>query len=63
MDLQTRYSKILHVATSKDFMEYIAELAGWTPVRWYDGGEKNIQLENGEPQEFKQSILVLEAPQ
>jgi hypothetical protein len=63
MDLQTRYSKIRHVATSTDFMEYIAERAGRTPVRWYDGDEKNIQFDNGEPNEFKQSILVLEAPQ
>ena len=62
VDLQTRYSKFRHVATSKDFMTHIARLAGWTPVRWYDGDERNIQLDNGELHQFNQSILVLEAP-
>jgi SAM-dependent methyltransferase len=63
VDLQTRYSRIRHVATSKDFMTDIARLAGWTPVRWYDGDETNIRLDNGELHQFKQSICVLEAPQ
>jgi ubiquinone/menaquinone biosynthesis C-methylase UbiE len=63
VDLQTRYSRVRHVATSKDFMTDIARLAGWTPVRWYDGDEKNIQLDNGELHQFNQSICVLEAPQ
>ena len=62
-DLQTRYGMIRHVATSRDFMTEIARLAGWTPVRWYDGDEKNIQLpDDGELYEFNQSICVLGAP-
>jgi SAM-dependent methyltransferase len=62
-DLQTRHRRIRHVATSKDFMTEIARLAGWTPIRWYDGDEKNIQLpDDGELYEFNQSICVLEAP-
>ncbi len=63
VDLQTRYSTVRHVATSKDFMTDIAPLAGWTPIRWYDGDERNIQLNNGELYQFNQSICILEAPQ
>jgi hypothetical protein len=44
-------------------MTEIAGLAGWTPIRWYDGDEKNIQLpDDGKLYEFNQSICVLEAP-
>ena len=63
VDLQTRYTRIRHVATSKDFIEEVARLAGWTPLHWYDGDEKNIRLPEGdELYEFNQSICVLEAP-
>ena len=62
MDLQTRHRTVRHVATSKEFMSDIARLAGWTPLRWYDGDEANIQLPDGELQNFGQSICVLEAP-
>ena len=63
VDLQARYRAVRHVATSKDFITDIARMAGWTPIRWYDGDEKNIRLpDNGELYEFNQSICILKAP-
>ena len=62
-DLQTRYRSVRHVATSRDLMENIARLAGWTPVRWYDGDETYIRLpDDDEPHKFRQTVCVLEAP-
>jgi ubiquinone/menaquinone biosynthesis C-methylase UbiE len=62
MDMQTRHRKVRHVVTSKELITDIVRLAGWTPVRWYDGDEE-IQLSgSGESHKFHQSILVLEAP-
>jgi ubiquinone/menaquinone biosynthesis C-methylase UbiE len=62
MDMQTRHRRVRHVVTSKDLMTDIARLAGWVPVRWYDGDEE-IQLSgSGKSHKFPQSILVLEAP-
>jgi hypothetical protein len=62
MDMQTRHRKVRHVVTSKELITAIVRLAGWTPVRWYDGDEE-IQLSgSGESHKFHQSILVLEAP-
>jgi SAM-dependent methyltransferase len=46
MDMQTRHTKIRHVVTSKDLIAEIARLAGWTPVRWYDGDEE-IRVSGG----------------
>jgi hypothetical protein len=62
MDMQTRHRKIRHVVTSRDLMTDIARLAGWTPVRWYDGDEEIQLSKSGESHKFHQSILVLEAP-
>jgi ubiquinone/menaquinone biosynthesis C-methylase UbiE len=63
MDMQTRHRKVRHVVTSKELITDIARLTGWTPVRWYDGDEEEIQLGgSGESHKFHQSILVLEAP-
>jgi len=63
-DLQARWSKVRNVTTSVEMMTSIAELAGWTPVRWYDGEEKNIPLpETGESYGLGQSVCILEAPQ
>jgi ubiquinone/menaquinone biosynthesis C-methylase UbiE len=62
-DLQTRWSKVRNVTTSVEMMTTIAELAGWTPLRWYDGEEENIPLpETGEKHSLGQSVCILEAP-
>lgn len=62
MDLQTRHRKVRHVVTSRALIEEVARLAGWEPVRWYDGDEALWMKESGEPQRFHQSICVLQAP-
>jgi ubiquinone/menaquinone biosynthesis C-methylase UbiE len=62
MDMQTRHRKVRHVVTSKELITDIVRLAGWTPVRWYDGDEEIQLSDSGESQRFHQSILVLEAP-
>ena len=62
MDLQTRHRRVRHVVTSRALIEEVARLAGWEPVRWYDGDEELWLKESGEPQSFHQSICVLQAP-
>jgi SAM-dependent methyltransferase len=62
-DLKARYRTVRNVATSKELMNDIARLAGWTPVRWHDGDEKYIRLpDDDEPHIFRQTVCVLEAP-
>jgi ubiquinone/menaquinone biosynthesis C-methylase UbiE len=62
MDMQARHRRVRHVVTSKDLITDIVRLAGWTPVRWYDGDEEIQLTDSGESHKFHQSILVLEAP-
>jgi ubiquinone/menaquinone biosynthesis C-methylase UbiE len=62
MDMQTRHRRIRHVVTSRDLMTHIVKIAGWEPVRWYDGDEEIQLTDSGESHNFRQSILVLEAP-
>ena len=40
--LEERWAQVRNVTTSVEFMNAIARLAGWEPVRWYRGDEKNI---------------------
>jgi ubiquinone/menaquinone biosynthesis C-methylase UbiE len=61
MGLAERWHPVRSVTTSRELMDAIARLAGWTPLKWYHGEEKNIRLPGTE--EFQclgQSILVLE---
>ena len=63
MDLKTRWRNVRNVTTSVDYMEEIARLAGWTPLRWYAGDEANIGLTNdGKMYALGQASCVLEAP-
>lgn len=62
MDLQTRQRRVRHVVTSRALIEEVARLAGWEPVRWYDGDEALWLADDGKPQEFHQSVCVLETP-
>jgi ubiquinone/menaquinone biosynthesis C-methylase UbiE len=62
MDMQTRNRRVRHVITSKELIADIVRLAGWKPVRWYDGDEEIQLTDSGESHRFHQSILVLEAP-
>ena len=63
LDLKTRWKFVRNVTTSVDYMEEIARLAGWTPLRWYAGDEINIRLaDSGKMYAFGQASCVLEAP-
>jgi SAM-dependent methyltransferase len=61
VDPGTRWQSIRNVTTTEEFMERIAELAGWTVLRWYRGDEATI-VTPGEsaPQALGQSTCVLE---
>lgn len=62
-DLKTRWKYVRNVTTSLDYMEEIARLAGWMPLRWYAADEANIgPAVNGEMYAFGQASCVLEAP-
>jgi len=63
LDLKTRWMSIRNVATSIDYMEEIARLAGWTPLRWYEGDVENIgPMDDGRMFSLGQASCVLEAP-
>lgn len=63
LDLKTRWRYVRNVTTSVDYMEEIARLAGWIPLRWYAADEANIRLTNtGKMYAFGQASCVLEAP-
>lgn len=60
-DFRTRWAQVRNVTTSRDFVTAIATLAGWTPLHWYPGDQRNIRpIDGDEPLAFGQSILVLE---
>lgn len=61
VDVQIRWARVRSVATSRELMQEIARLAGWTTARWYRGDEENITLP-GEDKRFAfgQSVAVLE---
>jgi SAM-dependent methyltransferase len=61
VDLGQRWSVVRNVTTSRDLMEAVSRLAGWTPVRWYAGdGPSVVSVDTGEASPFGQSICVLE---
>jgi SAM-dependent methyltransferase len=61
VDLGQRWSVVRNVTTSRDLMEAVSRLAGWTPVRWYPGdGPGIVSVDTGEACHFGQSICVLE---
>lgn len=63
LDRQTRWSQVRNVAPLVDFMTEIAKMAGWTPLRWYDGDVANIGPPGGgEMRWLGQSTCVLEKP-
>ena len=63
LDLSTRWKYVRNITTSVDYMEEIARLAGWTPLRWYAGDEANIgPVDDGKMSALGQASCVLEAP-
>ena len=61
VDVRQRWSAVRNVTTSRDLMDAVARLAGWSPVRWYPGDRPSIvSVDTGEASHFGQSICVLE---
>jgi len=61
VNVQGRWANVRCVSTSKEMMQEIARLAGWTMVQWYPGDEENIAVPFQEAKiAFGQSIGVLE---
>lgn len=58
-----RWSKVRNVVTSTELFEVVAQLAGWTVVRWHDGASHTIRLlgRDDELVTLGQSIVVLRA--
>lgn len=62
-DLRERWSAARDVITSVDLMTAIVRLAGWEPLRWYDGDEGTIRLpDTGALHALGQSVCVLGSP-
>ena len=61
-DVMARWSATRDVTTSVELMSAVVRLAGWEPLRWYDGEEPNIRLpDTGELCALGQSVCVLAA--
>jgi cyclopropane fatty-acyl-phospholipid synthase-like methyltransferase len=61
IDVQKRWATVRSVSTSREMMQEIAQLAGWSLVAWYHGDEKTVHLSGHETaQAFGQSVGVLE---
>jgi SAM-dependent methyltransferase len=60
--LAERWTQVRNVTTSYELMTSIAELAGWSVVRWYKGDEELIDLDAspGHRCALGQSICVLQ---
>jgi SAM-dependent methyltransferase len=61
LDLKTRWKYVRNVTTSPDYIEEIARLAGWSPLRWYAADVANIgPANNGKMYSLDQACCVLE---
>jgi len=61
LDLKNRWKYVRNVTTSLDYMEEVARLAGWTPLRWYPPDVPNMGPSNtGEMYSLDQATCVLE---
>jgi hypothetical protein len=45
IDFDQRLRSVRTITTSMEFMDEIARLAGWTPLRWYPGDGDTITAE------------------
>ncbi len=59
---ERRWSEVRNVATSRDMMAALADMAGWRVVRWYAGNELNIPVADGDLRALGQTSCVLQAP-
>ena len=61
LDLKTRWKYVRNVTTSLDYIEEIARMAGWSPLRWYAPDVANIgPANNGKLYSLDQACCVLE---
>jgi ubiquinone/menaquinone biosynthesis C-methylase UbiE len=62
--IAARWAQVRNVTTSYELMTSIAQLAGWSVVRWYKGDEELIDLDGspGHRCALGQSICVLQRP-
>lgn len=60
-NVQARWATVRSVSTSREMMQEIARLAGWSLVQWYRGDEAHVQLPGQDtPLPFGQTVGVLE---
>jgi len=57
-----RWNRRRTVVTSTELMEHVAWMAGWTPLRWHAGDERNIKVADQATRVAVGSTLVLENP-
>jgi ubiquinone/menaquinone biosynthesis C-methylase UbiE len=62
VEFDRRWAEVRNVATSRDMMNALAEMAGWRVERWYAGNELNIDDGEGGMRGLGQSSCVLVAP-
>lgn len=63
LDFHQRWAGVRNVATTTDFMNAVATMAGWSPQRWYSGDEPLVPVSLGGVERrfgFGQSVCVLE---
>lgn len=61
-DLTTRWRRVRNVTTSKELMTWLARMAGWIPLGWYDGDQAIIAGRDGTKHAFGQSCCILAKP-
>jgi hypothetical protein len=54
-----RWGRVRNVTTTVEFMNTIAEMAGWRIVRWHRDGEPKSQLPECVGRQLGQSVCVL----
>jgi ubiquinone/menaquinone biosynthesis C-methylase UbiE len=60
VDVQTRWARVRSVSTSRQMMQEIAQLAGWSLVEWIRGDDRKLHLPGEEtPFGFGQSVGIL----
>lgn len=60
VDVQTRWARVRSVSTSRQMMQEIAQLAGWSVIEWIRGDDRTLYLAGEEtPFGFGQSVGIL----
>lgn len=61
VSLEERWKSVRNVTTTYEYMNALADMAGWRVVRWWSGDEKHIALDGGSGEKvgLGQSMCVL----